>query len=123
MDSLVFLYSNLELQSVHKLNHDSHLDQNILKSPVKFNQRMEIINLIVLIHIFVGFVLVYFAAKAFKKTKYIPMLYLTFGFLLITIGDTIIGDLNIFDESSMEIAEELIEISGFVLVIIAVIKS
>ncbi len=84
---------------------------------------MEIINLIVLIHIIVGFVLVYFTAKAFKKTKYIPMLYLAFGFLLITIGDTIIGDLNIFDESSMEIAEELIEISGFVLVIIAVIKS
>ena len=84
---------------------------------------MEIINLIVLIHIVVGFVLVYFAAKAFKKTKYIPMLYLTFGFLLITIGDTIIGDLNVFDESSMEITEELIEISGFVLVIIAVIKS
>ena len=84
---------------------------------------MEIINLIVLIHIVVGFVLVYFAAKAFKKTKYIPMLYLTFGFLLITIGDTIIGDLNVFDKSSMEITEELIEISGFVLVIIAVIKS
>ena len=84
---------------------------------------MEIFNLIVLIHIVVGFVLVYFAAKAFKKTKYIPMLYLTFGFLLITIGDTIIGDLNVFDKSSMEIAEEIIEISGFVLVIIAVIKS
>jgi hypothetical protein len=84
---------------------------------------MEIFNLIVLIHIFVGFVLVYFAAKAFKKTKYIPMLYLTFGFLLITIGDTIIGDLDILNESNMEIAEELIEISGFVLVIIAVIKS
>jgi hypothetical protein len=31
--------------------------------------------------------------------------------------------LNVFDKSSMEIAEELIEISGFVLVIIAVIKS
>jgi hypothetical protein len=85
---------------------------------------MELYNLIVIIHIFVGFLLVYFAAKAFKKTKYLPMLYLTFGFLALTIGDTIIGDLlNFENHSSQEIVEELVEISGFVLVIIAVIKS
>ena len=85
---------------------------------------MELYNLIVIIHIFVGFLLVYFAAKAFQKTKYLPMLYLTFGFLALTIGDTIIGDLlNFENHSSQEIVEELVEISGFVLVIIAVIKS
>ncbi len=85
---------------------------------------MELYNIIVFIHIFIGFLLVYFAAKAFKKTKYIPMLYLTFGFLVLTIGDTIIGDLLNFDNhSNQETIEELIEISGFVLVIIAVIKS
>jgi hypothetical protein len=85
---------------------------------------MELYNLIVIIHIFVGFLLVYFSAKAFKKTKYLPMLYLTFGFLAFTIGDTIIGDLlNFENHSSQEIVEELVEISGFVLVIIAVIKS
>ncbi len=85
---------------------------------------MELYDLIVIIHIFVGFLLVYFAAKAFKKTKYLPMLYLTFGFLALTIGDTIIGDLlNSENPSSQEIVEELVEISGFVLVIIAVIKS
>jgi hypothetical protein len=85
---------------------------------------VELYDLIVIIHIFVGFLLVYFAAKAFKKTKYLPMLYLTFGFLALTIGDTIIGDLlNSENPSSQEIVEELVEISGFVLVIIAVIKS
>ena len=85
---------------------------------------MELYDLIVIIHIFVGFLLVYFAAKAFKRTKYLPMLYLTFGFLALTIGDTIIGDLlNSENPSSQEIVEELVEISGFVLVIIAVIKS
>ncbi len=85
---------------------------------------MELYNFIVIIHIFIGFLLVYFAAKAFKKTKYIPMLYLTFGFLVLTIGDTIIGDLLNFDnDSNQETIEELVEISGFVLVIIAVIKS
>ena len=43
---------------------------------------------IVIIHVLVGFLLVYFAAKAYKKTKYMPMLYLTLGFFLIVIGDT-----------------------------------
>ena len=65
---------------------------------------MELISIIVLIHISVGFILVYFAARAFKKTRYLPMLYLTFGFLLITVGDTIVGDyLNISDDGSKEI--------------------
>ena len=78
----------------------------------------------VLIHILVGFLLVYFATKAFKKTKYLPMLYLTFGFFLIVIGDTIIGDfIHINDKKTVDIIEEVIEISGFLLVIIAVIKS
>ena len=68
--------------------------------------------------------MVYFAAKAFKKTKYLPMLYLTFGFFLIVIGDTIIGDLiHINDKKTVDIIEEVIEISGFLLVIFAVIKS
>ena len=52
------------------------------------------------------------------------MLFLATGFLLITIGDTIIGDsLALADEKSKEMVEEMIEISGFVLVIIAVLKS
>jgi len=79
---------------------------------------------IVILHILVGFFLVFVAAKAYKKTKYLPMLYLTFGFFLIVIGDTILGDLfNISDKNTVEIIEELTEVSGFILVIIAVIKS
>jgi hypothetical protein len=79
---------------------------------------------IVIIHILVGFFLVFVAAKAYMKTKYSPMLYLTFGFFLIVIGDTILGDLlNITDKNTVDIIEELTEVSGFILVIIAVIKS
>ena len=79
---------------------------------------------IVLIHVLVGFLVVYFAAKAYKKTKYMPMLYLTLGFFLIVIGDTILGDLlGISNKNLQDMIEELTEISGFVLVIIAVIKS
>ena len=85
---------------------------------------MDLLRIIVLVHIFLGFLLVYFAARAFKRTRYIPMIYLAIGFLLITIGDTIIGDSLVFaDEKSKEMIEEIVEIFGFVLVIIAVLKS
>ena len=79
---------------------------------------------IVIIHILVGFFLVYVAAKAYKRTKYFPMLLLTFGFFLIVIGDTVLGDfLNINDKGTIKMIEELAEVSGFLLVIVAVIKS
>jgi hypothetical protein len=85
---------------------------------------MDVYFSIVLIHVLVGFLLVYFAAKAYKKTKYMPMLYLTLGFFLIVIGDTILGDLlGISNKNLQDMIEEITEISGFVLVIIAVIKS
>ena len=85
---------------------------------------MEVMNLVVLIHVILGFILVYFAIRAYKRSRYIPMLYLAAGFLLITIGDTIIGDsLALSDEKTKELIEEIVEIFGFVLVIIAVLKS
>ena len=85
---------------------------------------METYFFIVIIHIVVGFLLVTFAARAYKRTKYFPMLLLTFGFFLIVIGDTVLGDLlNINDESTIKMIEELAEVSGFLLVIVAVIKS
>ena len=85
---------------------------------------MEVMNLIILIHVILGFILVYFAIRAYKRSRYAPMIYLAAGFLLITIGDTIIGDSLVFaDEKSKEMIEEIVEIFGFVLVIIAVLKS
>ncbi len=87
---------------------------------------MEIHDVLVIIHIFVGFLVVYFAIKAFNKSKYIPMLYLALGFSLIVIGDTVIGDLIHFEHGEkkiIDIIEEITEIFGFVFVIIAVIKS
>ena len=85
---------------------------------------MEIMNLMVLIHVILGFILVYFAIRAYKRSRYVPMIFLAAGFLLITIGDTIIGDsLALTDEKSKDMVEEIVEIFGFVLVIIAVLKS
>jgi hypothetical protein len=79
---------------------------------------------VVTIHVLVGFFLVFIAARAYKRKKFIPMLFLTFGFFLIVIGDAVLGDfLNINEESTIQMIEELTEISGFMLVIIAVIKS
>ena len=85
---------------------------------------MEVMNLIIFIHVVLGFILVYFAIRAYKRSRYVPMLFLAAGFALITIGDTIIGDsLALADERSKEMVEEMVEIFGFVLVIIAVLKS
>ncbi|HEY7695643.1 MAG TPA: hypothetical protein VH797_06075 [Nitrososphaeraceae archaeon] len=85
---------------------------------------MEASLIILIIHILAGLFLVYITARAYKRTKYIPMLLLTFGFFLIVFGDTILGDLfNSNDQSVVETLEELVETSGFIMVIIAVIKS
>lgn len=76
------------------------------------------------IHLIVGFVLVYLAMKAFKKTKYPPMALLVIGFSLIVIGDTVLGDLFSFLEGEvLEVIEESIEIAGFIVLILAVKRS
>jgi dipeptide/tripeptide permease len=85
---------------------------------------MDLYRIITFIHISLGFLLVFFAARAYKRSNYIPMIYLAFGFILITLGDTIIGDSLVFlEQGTRDIVEEIVEISGFVLVILAVIKS
>ena len=80
---------------------------------------------ILAVHLIVGFVLVYLAMKAFKKTKYPPMALLAVGFALIVIGDTIIGDIvDAFGDNLVgEIVEEGIEIAGFIALILAVKRS
>ena len=85
---------------------------------------MVVMNLIILIHIVLGFVLVYFAIRAYKRSRYLPMIFLAAGFLLITIGDTFVDDLlGLSDENTKDVVEEIVEIVGFALVIIAVLKS
>ena len=89
------------------------------------NMVQEIHYAILVIHLIVGFALVYLAMKAFKKTKYPPMALLAVGFALIVIGDTVIGDIvAVFDDNVMgEILEEGIEIAGFIALILAIKRS
>lgn len=89
------------------------------------NTILEIDYVILAIHLIVGFALVYFAAKAFHKTKYPPMLYLVIGFSLLVVGDTLIGDLVSFleDVTIQHWIEEIVEIVGFLVLILAVKKS
>lgn len=76
------------------------------------------------VHLIVGFALVYVAMKAFRKTKYPPMALLALGFSLIVIGDTILGDvISFLDQEVLEIIEESIEITGFIVLILAVKRS
>ncbi len=76
-------------------------------------------------HLIVGFLLVFFAAKAFKRTKYPPMLLLVIGFTLLIIGETVIEDAFSFLNNGdlQKIIEESFEIAGFAVLILAVKKS
>jgi hypothetical protein len=86
---------------------------------------LEIDYVILVIHLIVGSSLVYFAAKAFHKTKYPPMLLLVIGFSLIVIGDTVLGDLlHLMEDVALnEWIEESVEIVGFAILILAVKRS
>lgn len=76
------------------------------------------------VHLIVGFALVYISMKAFKKTKYPPMALLAVGFSLIVVGDTILGDiLSFLEHDILETIEESIEIAGFIVLILAVKRS
>ena len=76
-------------------------------------------------HLIVGFLLVFFAAKAFKKTKYPPMLLLVFGFTLLVLGETVVEYAFSFlqNEDVQKMIEEGFEIAGFIVLILAVKKS
>lgn len=76
-------------------------------------------------HIILGFLLVFYAAKAYKKTKYHPMLLLVIGFSLLVLGETVIDDAFSFlhSESLQQMIEESFEIAGFIVLILAVKKS
>lgn len=76
-------------------------------------------------HLIVGFLLVFFAAKAFKRTKYKPMILLAIGFTLLVLGETVVEYAFAFlqNESTQKIIEEGFEIAGFIVLIIAVKKS
>lgn len=75
-------------------------------------------------HLLVGFTLVYFAAKAFRKTKYPPMALLAVGFTLLVLGETVVEyGFGFLQESLQRLVEEGFEIAGFVVLIVAVKKS
>ncbi len=76
-------------------------------------------------HLIVGFLLVFFSAKAFKRTKYKPMILLAIGFTLLVLGETVIEYAFAFlqNDNLQKIIEEGFEIAGFVVLIIAVKKS
>lgn len=81
--------------------------------------------IITAVHLVVGFILVFYAAKAYKKTKYPPMLLLVAGFSVLVLGETIIEDLFNFLNNNLlqELVAESFEIVGFIILILAVKKS
>lgn len=87
---------------------------------------MEITDIIITAaHLIAGFILVFYAAKAYKKTKFTPMLYLLIGFAVLVLGGTIIEDFFGFlnNDPLEEMIAESFEIVGFIILILAVKKS
>jgi hypothetical protein len=76
-------------------------------------------------HLIVGFTLVFFAAKAFRRTRYQPMILLVIGFTLLVLGETVVeyGFAFLQNEGLQKIIEEGFEIAGFIVLIVAVKKS
>lgn len=76
-------------------------------------------------HLIVGFLLVFFSAKAFKRTKYGPMALLAIGFTLLVLGETVVEYAVDFlnNDTIQKVIEEGFEISGFIVLILAVKKS
>jgi hypothetical protein len=68
---------------------------------------------------------VFFSAKAFKRTKYKPMILLAIGFTLLVMGETVVEYAFAFlqNELLQKVIEEGFEISGFAVLILAVKKS
>jgi len=81
--------------------------------------------LLFVIHIIVGFVLVYYAIRAYKRTKYFPMALLAIGFTLLVFGETISENILPSLEGSTygTFIDEGFEIAGFLILIWAVKKS
>ncbi len=86
---------------------------------------MELHYIVLAVHLAVGFFLVFLAAKAFRKTRFQPMALLAIGFTVIVLGDTILGDVlkSFASPDVIDIIEEIIEIGGFVILILAVKRS
>jgi len=80
---------------------------------------------ITIVHLTVGFILVFYAAKAYKKTKYPPMLLLVAGFTILVLGETVVEDALYFIGSKFiqSTIAEAFEIFGFIILILAVKKS
>jgi hypothetical protein len=86
---------------------------------------LELHYIVLAVHLAVGFFLVFLAAKAFRKTRFQPMALLAIGFTIIVLGDTILGDVlkPFATPEVIDIIEEIIEIGGFVVLILAVKRS
>jgi hypothetical protein len=86
---------------------------------------LELHYIVLTIHLIVGFFLVFLATKAFRKTKYAPMALLAIGFSILVLGDTILGDVlsPFMSPDIVDLVEEIVEISGFLVLIWAVKRS
>ena len=75
--------------------------------------------------VILGFVIIYFASKSFRKTKSSAMLYLALGFLFVTIGAVAAGILFEFllpgDLQVADAVSAASEVVGFALIVYSIV--
>jgi hypothetical protein len=80
-------------------------------------------DLINVIRFITGFILIVISIRAYLKTKYSAMLFLTLGFGLITVGD-IFSAVYFANNANLDnLLSDVFDILGLIALIIAVIKS
>lgn len=86
---------------------------------------MEIDYVLLLIHLIVGSILIFYALRALKRTKFKPMVFLCVGLILLVLGETVVDEAFSFlqNDAIAEYIAEGFEIAGFIALIIAVKKS
>jgi hypothetical protein len=71
-----------------------------------------------------GLIIVYFAAKGYRKTKSGSLLYLALGFLTVTVGAVTAGvlfELLDYDIFTVEAIQAAIEVVGFLLIVYSIV--
>lgn len=86
---------------------------------------MQIDYVLLSIHLIVGSVLIFYALRALKRTKFKPMMFLCIGLILLVLGETVIDEAFSFLQNDVvaEYIAEGFEIAGFIALIVAVKKS
>src|SRR5574341_1909316 len=98
------------------------IDKQLMHSVKNMLEVLEVV--IGALHFILSFILLFFSARAYMRTKHLSLFYLTLGFAIITIGHLWFEIYLIYiGNIELERFDEIFDILGLIAIIIAVKKS